>query len=72
MLWIEDIIDLLTFSSRLPSRATSRDEHDEHVLGHALLSGQITPPLQLMPAAVMHPVPVGQFELVMQPLHDGL
>jgi hypothetical protein len=69
---MEDIIDRLMFSSRLPSLTLLHDEHDEHALGPALFSGQITPPLQLMPAAVMHPVPVGQFELVMQPLHDGL
>ncbi len=60
------------FSSRLPSRTSLHDEHDEHALGHALLSGQIIPPLQFTPAVVMHPVAVGQFELVMQPLHDGL
>lgn len=63
--------------SRLESLQDAHDEHDEHALEHALLygqallSGQITPPLQFMPA-VMHPVPVGQFALVMQPLHDGL
>jgi hypothetical protein len=60
------------FSSRPESL---QDAHDEHALfsGQALLPlpGQITPPLQFMPA-VMHPVPVGQFALVMQPLHAGL
>jgi hypothetical protein len=63
------------FSSRPESLQDAHDEHDEHALlsGQALLPlpGQITPPLQFMPA-VMHPVPVGQFALVMQLLHDGL